>query len=198
MWVWIFSPLEIWSVDKGVWLSPLPPPYISPPAPRLPPPFWSGARFARSKISFFPSLPFFLPSPSSRPSSPSSLPIFSLLPPLFSLLPPPLLPLPPPNLPLPPPHLPLPLTLSAPSDIRFCVLLQINEGSRSSIHSFSTKHIALHDLSSSSNSPRRLGYRYMCKHQTQHYKSIKLIVYVKINTLVKELLTRGGHWGSEN
>ena len=93
-------------MDRGVGLSPLPPPYLP---PRLPPPFWSGARIARAKFSFFPLPPFSPPlsllpppllpppSPSSpAPSSPSSLPLSSPLPPLIS---------------------PLPLTLSAPSFI---------------------------------------------------------------------------------
>ena len=71
-------------VDRGVGLSPLPP-LVS----LLP----SGAARAQ-KFPLSPSLPFFLPSPSSHP--------------LFSLLPSPLPP-------LPPPLLPLPLTLSAPS-----------------------------------------------------------------------------------
>ena len=56
--------------DRGVGLSPLPPPC-------LPAPFWSGARFARAKISSFPLPPFFpslslLPPPLFPPPSPSS------------------------------------------------------------------------------------------------------------------------------
>ena len=93
---WIFYVLYIWGGGQGD--RPLPPPAPSSPSSLLE---------RAQKFPLSPSLPFFLPSPSSRPSSPSSLPLFSLLPPLFSLLPPPLLP-------LPPPLLPLPLTLSAP------------------------------------------------------------------------------------
>ena len=100
------SVLLMMGVDSGVSLSPPLPPYLPPPAPRLPPPFWSGARFACAKFSSFPP-----PSLFSSPLPPPAL--FSLLPPHFSLLPPlsslPLL------SPLPPPHLPLPLTRSAPS-----------------------------------------------------------------------------------
>ena len=76
---------------------PLPPPYLPPPTPLSP-----SSLLERAQIfSLFPSLPFFLPSPSSRP-------LFSLLPPLFSLLPPPLLPPPPPLLPPPAPSSPPP------------------------------------------------------------------------------------------
>ena len=72
-------------VDRGVGLSPsrpLPPP--SHPLVSLLP---SGAERASRAQNFplFPSLPFFLPSPS--PSSPPSRPLFSPLPPLSSLLP---------------------------------------------------------------------------------------------------------------
>ena len=80
--------------------APLPPP---PPAPLPPSSLLGAARASRAQnFPLFPSLPFFLPSPSSRP--------------LFSLLPPP--PLPPPSpsspsshpltSPLPPPLLPPP------------------------------------------------------------------------------------------
>ena len=81
----------------------------SPPPAPLPPPsrplvslLPSGAARASLALSFplFPLPPFFLPSPSSRPSSPSSRP--------------PLLPPPSPSPPPPSPLLPLPLTLSAP------------------------------------------------------------------------------------
>ena len=98
---------------------------LPPPAP-LPPPSHplvsllpSGAARAwrAQKFHLSPSLPFFLPSPSSRP-------LFSLLPLLpppapsspSSLLPPPLLPPPSPSSPPSRPLFsPLPLTLSAPS-----------------------------------------------------------------------------------
>ena len=84
---------------------PPPAPYLPLPPPCLPPPFWSGARFARAKFSSFPLPPFFPPLyllpppllPPPSPSSPSSRPLF--------LFPPPLLPLPPPL--LPPPSYPV-------------------------------------------------------------------------------------------
>ena len=90
-------------VDRGErpLTSPLPP-------PRLPPPFWSGARVARAKFSSFPLPPFFSPLSLLPPPLPSPL-----LPPPAPLLPPPS-PSPP-----PPPLLPLPLTLSAPSYMHF-------------------------------------------------------------------------------
>ena len=87
-------------VDRGVGLSPLPPPYLPPPAP------WSPSSLLEQ---FFPPSFFSSPLPPPAPSSPSSLP-------LFSPLPPPLLPPPSPSS---PPSRPLishlPLTLSAPS-----------------------------------------------------------------------------------
>ena len=69
-------------VDRGVGLSPLPPPYLPPPAPSL-----SERRALRARKIFLFSPPslFVLPSPSSRP--------------LFSLFPPPLLPPPAPSSP---------------------------------------------------------------------------------------------------
>ena len=85
-------------VDRGVKASPPSRPLrpTSPlPPPRLPPPFWSGARIARAKFSSFPLPPFSPP---------------------LSLLPPPLLPPPSPSSPPSGPLIsPLPLTLSAPS-----------------------------------------------------------------------------------
>ena len=92
------APLRGWTGGMPL---PLPPLTSPPPAPRLPPPFCSGARFARAKISSFPLPPFLPPLsllpppllPPPAPSSPSSL--FSPFRPLFS---PSLLPCPPPPL----------------------------------------------------------------------------------------------------
>ena len=83
------SPYNTERVDRKVCFSPPPPLYLPlrPLVSLLP----SGAEHASRAQNFplFPSLPFFLPSP-------SSLPLFS---------------------PLPPPYLPLPLILSAPSTL---------------------------------------------------------------------------------
>ena len=96
--------------DRGVGLSPLPPPYLLPPAPLSPSSLLERRALRARKIFLFspPSL-FTSPLPPPTPSSPSSLPLFSHLPPLFSLLPPPLLPPPAPStltslLPCPPPR----------------------------------------------------------------------------------------------
>ena len=95
--LWILQALvRGWTGGKA---SPPPAPLPPPPAPSSPSSLLSGARSARAKFPLSPSLPFFLPSPSSRP--------------LFSLLPPPLLPPPAPSSPsslplcspLPPPLL---------------------------------------------------------------------------------------------
>ena len=80
--------------DRGVGVSPPPPPYLPLPPPCLPPPFLE--RRARSARKIFLSpLPIFSPLPPPTPSSPSSHP----------LLPPPPAPSSPPSLlPCPPPH----------------------------------------------------------------------------------------------
>ena len=80
-----------WGGGQGGRPLPLPTPYLPLPSPRLPPPFWSGARFARAKLSSFPLPPFSPP---------------------LSLLPPPLLPPPAPS--PPPPLLPPPAPSSPP------------------------------------------------------------------------------------
>ena len=105
---WIVTPNNE-GVDRGV--GPLPPPApLPPPSCPLVSLLPSGAaRASRAqKFPLSPSLPFFLPSPSSRPlfsllpppSSPSSRPLFSLLPP--PLLPPPAPSSPPPSYPVRP------------------------------------------------------------------------------------------------
>ena len=97
-------------VDRGVGLSPLPPPYLPPPAPLSPSSLLGAVRALRAQICpLFPPSLFFSPLPPPAPSSPSSHP-------LFSNLPPPLLP---PPAPPPPPSRPLishlPFSMSAPS-----------------------------------------------------------------------------------
>ena len=93
-------------VDRGVGISPLPPPYLPPPAPSSP---FSLLERRAPRAQIFPPSLFSSPLPPPAPSSPSSLPLSSLLPP--PLLPPPS-PSSPPSRPL---FSPLPLTLSAPS-----------------------------------------------------------------------------------
>ena len=94
-------------VDRGVGLSPLPPPYLPPPAPTSPSSLLERRALRKRKMflpPFFPPLslipPPLLPPPS--PSPPSSRPLFSLLPP--PRLPPPAPSSPPSLLPCPPPH----------------------------------------------------------------------------------------------
>ena len=84
----------------GVGFSPLPPPYLPPPAP-LSPSSLLERRALRARIIFLFSPPslYSFPLPPPAPSSPSSLP-------LFSLLPPPLLPPPSPSSPPPAPYSP--------------------------------------------------------------------------------------------
>ena len=110
--LWQVDNTHIWGGGQGGRPLPPPAPYLPLPPPCLPPPFWSGARFARAKFSSFSLPPFFPPlslppalsSPSSlplllpppAPSSPSSLPLFSALPPPSS--PTSLLPCPPPHI----------------------------------------------------------------------------------------------------
>ena len=87
-------------VDRGVGLSPLPPPYLPPPAPSSPSSLLERRALCTRKIFlFFPPSLSSSPLPPPAPSFPSSLP-------LFSPLPPPLLPSPSPSSPPPAPSSP--------------------------------------------------------------------------------------------
>ena len=102
---------------------PLPPPYLLPPAPSSPSSLLERRASRAQNFPLFPSLPFFLPSPSSRP-------LFSpLLPPpaptsSYSLL----------LISPSPPSSPLPLTLSTPPtwyealySVKLCINLLFNQ-----------------------------------------------------------------------